>query len=146
VPDGHFTEFLCRSFETLEGEMPHIYTELCGRLAGRKVSLQVEKERVGLLFGAGRVRMYPGGLTAEIALNTSCETILALVDAELTLLEALLRGDIHLLGGPADVAAFHDGLMLYLHGAVRAPSFPALLRRFRAKTRSAQVGARQPAG
>ena len=40
---------------------------------------------------------------------------------------------------------FHQGLIAYLHGAVRAPSFPALLETFRGGQRRRTVGRRDRA-
>jgi hypothetical protein len=49
-----------------------------------------------------------------------------------SLLDAVLEERIVMLGSVPDICAFHDGLMAYLHGAVRCRSFPELLRRYRA--------------
>jgi hypothetical protein len=37
---------------------------------------------------------------------------------------------LHVTGSSDDLAAFHEGFLLYLRGAVRCPSFPPLLERF----------------
>jgi hypothetical protein len=58
-----------------------------------------------------------------------------LIDARLTLLDAVLSDALAMTGAPDDLLAFHDGLIAYVHGAVRAPSFPALLSAYRTNER-----------
>ncbi len=64
-------------------------------------------------------------------METTRAVILDLVDARAGLVEAILDDRLGLRGALPELARFHDGLMLYLHGAMRAPSFPGLLRRYR---------------
>jgi hypothetical protein len=71
-----------------------------------------------------------GGAPA-IDVRTTRATVLALIDAELSLVDAVLADHLSLRGALPDLLAFHEGLTTYVHGAVRAPSFPALLAAYR---------------
>jgi hypothetical protein len=131
VPDRGFAAFLDASFAALRRELPDLHGELCAALAPREVALAVDRELVALRFERSHARLLPEPRRPAVEVHTSRAAILALVDAEETLLEAVLGDRLSLRGSPADLLTFHDGLMLYLHGAVRAPSFPGLLRAFR---------------
>ncbi len=61
--------------------------------------------------------------------------VLRVIDARDTLMSAVLADRLVLRGATRDVLAFHDGLIAYVHGAVRARSFPELLRQFRQRRR-----------
>lgn len=129
--EGRFGEFLRESFAALAGEMPELYRRLCATLAPRQVRLQVGAEDIGLEFAADRVRFVACGPAPAVELRTTRAVILDLVDARTALVEAVLDDRLGFRGALPELACFHDGLMLYLHGAMRAPSFPGLLRRYR---------------
>lgn len=132
MPESTFTAFLATAFATLERELPWAYVGVARRLAPRAVRLEVDGELVGLRFSSGAVAFEPDVVDPAITVRTDRAAILAVIDAEASLLSAVLDERLHLQGTPDDLLAFHDGLVLWVHGAVRAPSFPALLRRFRA--------------
>ncbi len=131
MPETTFAEFLSESFDLLKSEVPQAHAELCRRLAPHEVHLRVDDEDVAVRFESTRARFLPAPCAASVGVETSRDTILALVDAETTLEDAVLDGPLVLRGHCDDLLAFHDGLVAYVHGAVRAPSFPGLLRRFR---------------
>jgi hypothetical protein len=56
---------------------------------------------------------------------------LELLDGRHTLLSAVLAERLWLCGRPEALLGFDDALGAYLHGAVRAPGMPALLRAYR---------------
>ena len=56
-----------------------------------------------------------------------------------TVRDALLEDRLRVRGTTASLLRLTDGLAAYLHGAVRSPSFPALLHRFHA------IAAKDPA-
>jgi hypothetical protein len=130
VPEGGFPAFLARSLDLLEREVPEAFGVLCARLARRTVFLDVDGERIQLRFGA-RVALGPPEERAHVAVTTTRRTILDVVDRGTSLADAVLADLLVLVGAPADLLAFHDGLLDYVHGAVRAPSFPGLLAEFR---------------
>ncbi len=128
-----FVGFLARSLALLEREHPEAYARMCAALARRTVLLKVDDEAIELRFGKRRLRLAEPGVGGgqTVRAVTGRATILALVDGRLTLMDSVMQDRFEIFGGLDDLIAFHEGLMFYLHGAVRAPSFPALLRRFR---------------
>ena len=131
MPETTFAEFLAESFDLLRREVPQAHAEVCRRLAPRGVRLHVGAEDVAVRFERSGTRFPAAPGAASVDVETNRETILALIDAETTLVDAVLDGSLVLRGAGDDLLAFHDGLVAYVHGAVRAPSFPGLLRRFR---------------
>jgi hypothetical protein len=91
----------------------------------------IDGEIVALAFDHGNV-YFPSELDdPTVQLHASRQTILDVIDARLTLYEAVLTDSIVLAGHIDDLVAFHDGLVTYIQGAIRCPSFPALLDHFR---------------
>lgn len=126
-----FRDILEESLDRLRQEVPVAYLTLCSRLAPLEVRLRVDGDDVGLRFREdGVILDTPQRPAVEV--TTSRESILALADGRHTLLSAVLADHLFLVGRLDDLLAVHDGLQAYLHGAVRAPSFPALLGRYRA--------------
>lgn len=119
------------SLRALQVECPPAYAQLCALMAGREVLLWIDDERAVIVFDGGEARVVPEARAPCIWMRTSRQAILDLIDARLTLSEAVLDGAIALQGRVEDLALFHEGFLTYLRGAVRAPSFPALLDRFR---------------
>ena len=66
-----------------------------------------------------------------MTLRTTRREIVALAEAERSLVSSVLLGETVLRGRVEDLAAFHDGLLEFLRGAVRSPSFPGLMDAFR---------------
>ena len=107
------------------------YRAMCDAAPGRRVRIDMDGERVDVAITGGEARVgLPAG-QAAVRVSTSRRATVALVDAETTLVAAVESGAIEIVATPDDVVAFHDALHGYLHGAVRAPSFPDLLRQFR---------------
>lgn len=105
---------------------------MCLRLSPRKILLQIDGEPIYLVFSPGGVKLNRKEMsTTNARLITSRGTILDVLDARLTLEEAVQTNAIQLQGHVDDLTAFHDGLLMYVRGAVRCPSFPPLLERFR---------------
>ena len=130
MSDRSFTSFLVESFATLRRELPDVYRALCWHFDRREVTITVADELVVLRFEAQQVRRVAHALHPAITVATSKDSILSLVNARVTLVDAVLSDQLQLRGSPDDLLTFHDGLMIYLHGAVRAPSFPRLLRAY----------------
>jgi hypothetical protein len=104
---------------------------MCAAVPGRRVRVEMDGEAVGIAFetDAARVETAPEG--AHVRVQTSRRATVALADAETSLVQAVETGALEITGTPDDVIAFHEALRSYFQGAVRAPSFPALLRAFR---------------
>lgn len=126
-----FPAFLRASLEALHAETPGIYEAMCRALENRVVRIAVGGEAVALGFSKTRA-VECESLAPNVALSTDPSTILALCDAETTIAAAVRSDRLELAGSSADLIAFDDGLSIYLAGAVRAPSFPGLLRDYRA--------------
>ncbi len=104
---------------------------MCRLLAPREVLLVIDGEAVVLAFDPASAHLLPGQRQPAVQLYTSRQTMLDVIDARLTLAEAVLADAIRLQGNVDDLAVFHEGLLTYVRGAVRCPSFPRLLDRFR---------------
>jgi hypothetical protein len=131
VPERPFADFLDDSFAALRDEVPEIHAEMCRRLAPREVGLVVDHEVVAIAFTRDDAVFLSERRRPVVDVRTTGRAILDLIDARSTLRESVLDERLELRGGPDDLLAFHEGLMAYLHGGVRAPSFPRLLRAFR---------------
>ena len=134
--EGPFALLLRDSFAVLAEEVPEILAEFRLSLASRQVELAVDDETVGLRIERGCIHWEPV-LAPQIRVVTQRREILALVDAASTLRDSVLADRLTLFGTPEQLLRFHAALMLYLHGAYRAPSMPQVLRRFRLHTPSA---------
>jgi hypothetical protein len=131
VPESSFESLLQRSLDALERERPDVAARLAATLAPLDVSIEVDDEALGVRAVAARVEVTPAPSRAHVHVVTDRRTILALVDGDLSLVDAVIRDQLSLRGAVADLARFHDALWVYLQGAVRAPSFPQLLRAYR---------------
>jgi hypothetical protein len=131
MAESRFDAFLGDSLRILSIEAPEAYREMCRVLLGREVGIEVDGCAVGVLYERERAVLLPEPRSPAVDVKTTRDAILALVDARISLVDAALRDALQLRGSPGDLLAFLDGLAAYLHGSVRAPSFPALLRRYR---------------
>jgi hypothetical protein len=127
-----FIDFLAESILALEREVPLAHSTMCRVLAGREVRLDVDGDHFAVVFEIDSASILAEPRSSNVDVKTSRDTILELIDARLTLVDALFAETLHVQGDPTDVLAFLDGLGAYLQGAVRSPSFPGLLRRYRA--------------
>ena len=135
MSEPDFPDFLDRSLDIMSEEVPGAYAALCRVLDGRDVRVEVDGRPVGVEFVRGDARLTRSGTLRSVDVRTTRDAILSLVDAKETLLDAVLSERVVMAGAPDDLLAFHDGLMAYVHGAVRAPSFPALLQAYRTNQR-----------
>ncbi|MDI1476488.1 hypothetical protein [Polyangium sp. y55x31] len=133
-PEASFAAFLAESFAALRRDLPWIFERLCERLAHREIRIEVDGEALGLRCEPHDIHFVEAPPSPDVLLRTDRRTILDLVDAQRTLLEALLEERLVVLARVEDVIALHDAVQTYLHGAVRDRAFPALLRRFRQST------------
>ena len=129
--DSGIEWYIATSLIALRQECPTAYFLMCGQLAPRRVRLAIEGESVTVAFEPSAVHVLSETKESTAEVVTSRQTILDVLDARLTLAEAVLSDAIVLKGHISDLTAFHDGLMTYVRGAVRSPSFARLLDRFR---------------
>lgn len=127
-------DFIGTSLELLRREYPPAYALLCSNMAGRSAQLTISGEPLWLSFTAHGITVAPGNAAGEPALRltTDWDTILDLVDARLSMIDAVLCGRFDLHGEGRELARFYDATLTYLRGGIRCPSFPALLDRLRA--------------
>lgn len=131
APDASFASFLTRSLELLARELPWVYTLLCAALSPREVSIEVDGEISAVFCSTTSLRVTQRPEAPVVECRTSRAAIVDLIDARLTLVQAVVEDRVWLRGDVDELLAFHDGLMIFLGGAVRSPSFPGLLREFR---------------
>jgi hypothetical protein len=131
APDATFASFLAGSLDLLERELPWAYGAMCRVLAPREVLLSVDGEDVSVRCTERTAIVGARAAAPDVECRTTRAAILDLADASTSLVDAVMSDRVHLRGAVGDLLAFHDGLMAYLGGAVRSPSFPALLERFR---------------
>jgi hypothetical protein len=129
-----FREFLDEALYALRAELPWVWRALCAALHARAVDLAVDGELVRVRGDAEGLSVTPlraaGELTESVSLRTSRAVIVGLVEARDTFVDAVTHDRVTLRGGVDDLLAFHDALVVFLHGAVRCPSFSRLLDEF----------------
>lgn len=121
-----FTTFLARSLALLEDEMPSAYSAVASHLGGREVLLHVDEETLSVRGAGERLHLSFVGTAPVVELRTCRDVIAALIEGEITLLDAVLSERLVLVGSVDDLVAFDAGLIAYLNGAVRCPAFPNL--------------------
>lgn len=132
MPRSEFADFLARSLRILQREVPEAFARMAARLGDRGVRLSVDGRPCTLRFGAADFAIEDGEAPAQVEIVTRRGTILDLVDARLTLEDAI-RSDRVFLRGPVDgVGRFHAALLSFLNGAMRASSMPEVLTDYRA--------------
>ena len=128
------------SFDILVRELPAAYERMCARLAGRSVAIRVDDERLVVAFEGGRAavsRIEAADETWIPVIRTNRRAIADVIDARRTLADAVMADQVEAIAPLADLADIQRGLATYVHGAVRCPSFPDLLRRFLASCNEA---------
>jgi hypothetical protein len=128
VRNPGFTRFLARSLALLEDELPSVHAEIARRLGLRDVGVDVEGETLVIRSDGQRLEIVLEAHGDEpVFIRTDHAVISGLIQGAFGLLDAVWDERIVLEGRVDDLVAFHDGLMAYLHGAVRAPGFTDLL-------------------
>jgi hypothetical protein len=136
-PGGPLAILLAESFELLATRLPQAHARMLALLRGRELELVLDEERMHLRFdhGVELSRLSPPGVTQGGSgcprIECSVATILAVLDAQITLAEAVESDALRVRADLDRLVHLHDGLLAYVHGAVRCPGFPALLLRLR---------------
>jgi hypothetical protein len=125
---------LAESFRVLTAELPPAWENFCAALDGCAVAIHVDAESFTVSF-VGRIAHISGN-SAGIALPdarifTTRRTIEDVLDARLSLREAVLNDALQVIAPLPVIDRLHTGILSYVHGGVRCPSFPSLLKRFR---------------
>jgi len=126
--------FLQASLQALQLECPQAYQAICRQLSGKQLLVEIDGEAVGLGFSQQQVELVPVGEyqpPPRLLLRTTWQNILDLVDARLTLQEAVLSSRLDLAGASGDLVLLYDAMLTYLRGGVRTFAFPLLLQELR---------------
>ncbi|MDC3378996.1 hypothetical protein OAX78_01780 [Planctomycetota bacterium] len=126
-----FRAYVVAGLDALHDEMPRAYRRLIAELGDREVLLRVGSEEVSVRFVGEQPPVRPAPVQPQVVLSTAASTIVALADAELTVEDAIWEDRVLLRGALPDLLAFHDALHVFLHGAVRSPSFSRRMKSFR---------------
>ncbi len=126
-----FREWVDRGLRTLLAELPWAHARMAAALGVREVTITVDGEVTAVQSDGARVWLRDEPVAPAVTLTTTRREIVALVDAERSLVTSVVLGQTVLRGRVADLAAFHDGLLEFLRGAVRSPSFPWMMDAFR---------------
>lgn len=136
-----------RSLAALRREHPEAHGRFCRHLAGTTVALRIDGEAMTLSFDETEATLRRGVGAAPVEFTATCAALLDLVRGRLSLHDAIRAGRADLRGAVPALARFDEALMLYLHGAVRSPTFPALVRELAVLANShAAADARGPMG
>ncbi|AUX28299.1 hypothetical protein SOCE836_003690 [Sorangium cellulosum] len=132
---GPVARLLAESLAALAAELPEAHARVSARLAGRPVAIRVDGERFAVEADGGAPQVRAAGAGEEVAaavrVATSRRAILDVLDARRSLAEAVLADEVEVVGALERLVEAREALLAYVHGAVRSPSFPALLERFR---------------
>jgi hypothetical protein len=133
MPRSEFGDFLARSLAILERERPRHYAALCAAMRDRVALFRVDGPPVLVSFGEGRATVDPVITRAPVGIESalSKQTILDLLDGELSLEEAVLSDRFFVRAPVSELHVFFQALLHYLRGAVRCPSLPTLLAAYR---------------
>lgn len=126
------SSLLRRSVDHLAGEVPASCGLVLDTLGALVVGLDVDGELFALR-GGSKLEVCDGA--TELAgtwITTSRAAILDVLDAKVSLQEAVEMGAVSVRGALDDVLRANDTLLAYVHAAVRAPSQPGLLPALRA--------------
>jgi len=126
-----FRGWVDRGLRTLRAELPWAHARMAAALGAREVTITVDGEVTAVQSDGGRVWLRDAPDEPAVTLSTTRREIVALVDAERSLVTSVVLGKTVLRGRADDLAAFHDGLLEFLRGAVRSPSFPWMMDAFR---------------
>jgi len=125
-----FRGWVGRGLRTLLRELPWAHARMAAALGAREVEITVDGEVVAVESDGERVWLRDEPGSPSVTLRTTRREIVALAEAERSLVSSVLLGETVLRGRVEDLAAFHDGLLEFLRGAVRSPSFPGLMDAF----------------
>lgn len=132
---GPIATLLAESFELLKTRLPQAHARMLALLRGSEIELVLDDECMRLRFEHG-VELSPANtdepLSSPPRIECSLAAIVAVLDAKLTLAEAVESDALRVRADLDRLVHLHDGLLAYVHGAVRCPGFPELLVRLRA--------------
>jgi len=130
VTDLSFFHFLSESLGTLRGECRPAYTRIVELIGDLEVAIEVDGQALSVVTNNHELSVLARARAPDVDAQTNKRTLIRLLEAESTLLDAVWNEQVRLRGSLQNLVAFHDALSTYFNGAVRCPSFPALLAKF----------------
>ena len=130
---------LGRALEALAREAPAHHALLREPLRRIALRCAIADEVVHLSVAGARIRIAErprGDAPAAVEVRAELRDAVALLDGELTFVEAVREGRVDLLGPPAALLDAADAFAIFLHGLVRCSSAGALLDELRGAARS----------
>jgi hypothetical protein len=122
---------LRRSLEHLADEVPDSHRHLTAELGPLVVAIEVDGEAFSVR-GGDPPDVIDGAITvSDVLIVTSRSAIVDVLDAAVSLSDAVESGRVRVQGTLDDIVRAHDALLAYAHAAVRAPSSPGLLAALR---------------
>jgi len=137
ILEARVAGLLDESLSVLQREQPASYARLCEKLASLRIEIRIDGECLIAAFEPGGHRVAGESTAAQTAaagarFRASRDAVLDVLDGRINLAEAVMTGRLEAYAPLAHLLELHDALLLYVNAAVRCPSFPALLDRFRA--------------
>jgi hypothetical protein len=135
--DQPFQRALEAALGMIAREQRSLYALLCRELGQSSIDTRVEAERVRIEGDGSEIHVItsaPNPVLAPDAIRVESDlrTIDDLLDGRTSLLDVVLQDRVLLFGELDRLLRAHDALIVFLRAAVRCPSAPGLLRRFRA--------------
>ena len=124
-------DFLARCLRGMQQYSPQNYLALCTILDGVSISVQSETDHFKLACRLTGHRLLDRVEDADVTIRLSGKTLLALLEGELGLLEAVRREHMYLAGSSANLGRLESGLRCLIHGAVRSPGTGELFTQFK---------------
>jgi hypothetical protein len=122
---------LRRSLDHVASDVPASYSHLLDELGPLVVAMDVDGELFSIR-GGSRLDVTDGtDRVAGARVVTSRRAVIGVLDAEMSLSEAVDAEHVAVLGSLDDVVRAYDALLAYAHAAVRAPSVPGLVAALR---------------
>lgn len=133
MQDADFPTFMARALDIVAAEAPEAYEAMTSRLEGVRLGLNPDGTALAIWVKNGWVEIFPTAKEVDLTVGFSSSVILDLIDGRRSLEKSIYDDRLFLKGTIEMVERFHDGLMLFLQGAVRCPGMPRLLARFRTR-------------
>lgn len=132
VAEAPFAEIVGRALALIRAEVPWVHETMERAIGPWTVRIVVDDEPATVgIAPTGSIEVGGDARPSHVTCTTTSQAILGLVDGRETALDAIEADRIALFGDARAILAWHEVLELFLHGAVRARGFDALLDDFR---------------
>jgi hypothetical protein len=128
----NFRAFLHESLKEIQRSEPEVDLALQHRLGPLSARLTSEGSSFVIVREGAEWQVSTDEQRADIEVVFDDQIIMDLAAGALTLNEAIFTERLCLLGPVDAIANFHDALLIYLEGLIRARGTPELLERYRA--------------